>query len=73
MIDDALLGQVKRMSAAERIELISAVWESLNPNEIPISDAEKALLDERLKDAEQNPHDQSPWPTVRERLKHQPR
>ncbi|MGH8274489.1 MAG: addiction module protein [Gammaproteobacteria bacterium] len=69
MVDTALLGEVKRLSAAERMEFISAVWESLDPNEIPVSDAEKSLLDARLEDREQNPHDQSTWAEVRERLK----
>ncbi len=69
MVDTALLGQVKQLSVAERMELISAVWESLDPNEIPVSDSEKALLDARLEDLKQNPRDQSAWPEVRERLK----
>jgi putative addiction module component (TIGR02574 family) len=69
MVDSALLGQVKRLSATERMEFIGAVWESLEPEEIPVCDSDKALLDSRLEDAEQNPQDQSPWPEVRERLK----
>ncbi|MGH8224533.1 MAG: addiction module protein [Gammaproteobacteria bacterium] len=69
MVDTALLGQVKRLSVAERMELIGAVWESLAPDEIPVSDAEKALLDARLEDLKQYPGDQSAWPDVRERLK----
>jgi putative addiction module component (TIGR02574 family) len=69
MVNSALLGQVKRLSATERMELIGAVWESLEPDEIPVSNSDKALLDSRLEDAQQNPQDQSPWPEVRERLK----
>jgi putative addiction module component (TIGR02574 family) len=40
-----------------------------SPDELPITDAERALLDTRLTDMERNPDDQSPWPEVKDRLK----
>lgn len=68
MIDQSLIAKVVSLSPAERLELIGAVWDSLSPEDIPVTDAEKALLDARLADTERNPEDQSPWPDVKSRL-----
>lgn len=71
MINDSLISQVKTLSVADRIELIGAVWETLSPGEVPVSEEEKILLDARLADMIQNPGDQSPWSEVQARLKRQ--
>jgi putative addiction module component (TIGR02574 family) len=71
MIDAALLSKVQTLSPADRLELIGAVWESLEPAEVPVSDRERQLIDQRLADAESNPEDQSDWPAVRDRLRSQ--
>ncbi|WP_084766337.1 addiction module protein [Nitrococcus mobilis] len=71
MIDAALISQVKCLSAAERLELIEAVWETLSPDDVPVTEKEKLLLDARISDAENNPEDQSPWTEARERLQRQ--
>ena len=71
MINATLISQVKTLSVAERIELIGVVWETLSPEEIPVSEAEQVLLDSRLSDIEQNPEDQSPWSEVQVRLRQQ--
>lgn len=68
MVDAALISQVKILSAADRLELIGAVWETLSPNDAPVMEAEKALLDERLHDLAANPADRSPWSEVQARL-----
>ena len=67
----SLISQVKTLSIAERIELIGAVWETLPPSEIPVSEEVKILLDARLADMIQNPGVQSPWHEVQECLKRQ--
>lgn len=71
MVDAALISRVKDLSAVERLELIGVVWETLSPNDVPVTDEEKILLDSRLDDLEKNPEDQSPWSEVRERLRRQ--
>jgi putative addiction module component (TIGR02574 family) len=68
MIDQSLIAKVVSLSPAERLELIGAVWDSLSPEDIPVTDAEKAMLDARIADMERNPDDQSPWPDVKTRL-----
>ena len=68
MIDPSLLAQVQRLSSAERLELINAVWDSLPHAQLPVTEAEKQLLNERLADAEVNPDDESPLSEVVARL-----
>jgi putative addiction module component (TIGR02574 family) len=60
MIEQALLSKVKSLSAAERLELIGAVWETLDIADVPVSDAERAILDARIEDEAANPQDVSP-------------
>lgn len=68
MIDESLLTKVASLSPADRLELISVVWDTLTSDDLPITSAERALLDSRLEDVEANPDDQSPWAEVRARL-----
>jgi len=68
MIDESLIAKVVSLSPAEHLEFIGAVWDSLSPEDIPVTDAEKALLDARIADMERKPDDQSPWPDVKNRL-----
>ena len=41
MVDAALLAEAKRLSPDDRLELISALWQSLSPDQLPVTDAEK--------------------------------
>jgi putative addiction module component (TIGR02574 family) len=68
MIDESLLAKVSSLSPADRLELIGKVWDSLSPNDLPVTDPERALLDARLADMEAHPDYQSPWPEVKARL-----
>jgi putative addiction module component (TIGR02574 family) len=68
MMDESLLAKVVSLSPADRIELIGAVWDTLSPDDLPVTDAERALLDARLADMQNNPDDHSPWPEVKARL-----
>jgi len=68
MIDESLFSKVAGLSPADRLEFIGAVWDSLTAEDIPITEAERALLDIRLADMERNPSDQSSWSEVKARL-----
>jgi putative addiction module component (TIGR02574 family) len=68
MIDESLLAKVSNLSPADRLEFIAKVWDTLSPEDIPVTDAQRTLLDARLADMEENPDDQSPWPDVKARL-----
>jgi len=68
MIDESLMEQIVKLKPAERLELIGVVWDSLSPEDLPVTEAERALLDARLADMESNPDDQSSWSDVKSRL-----
>jgi len=68
MIDESLMEKIVSLEPADRLELIGVVWDSLSANDLPVTDAERALLDARLADLEANPDDQSPWSDVKSRL-----
>ncbi len=68
MIDESLMEKIVSLKPADRLELIGVVWDSLSANDLPVTDAERALLDARLADMESNPDDQSPWSDVKTRL-----
>ena len=68
MIDESLFAKVSSLSPADRLELIGKVWDTLSPEDLHVTDAERALLDARLADMEAQPDDQSPWPEVKARL-----
>jgi putative addiction module component (TIGR02574 family) len=68
MIDESLLAEITSLSPADRLELVGAVWDTLSPDDLPVTEAERALLDARLADMESSPDDQSPWPEVKARL-----
>ncbi len=68
MIDESLMARIVSLNPSDRLELIGALWDSLSPNDLPVTDAERALLDTRLADMEANPDDQSPWPEVKTQL-----
>lgn len=69
MIEETLLSKVKSLSPAARLELIGVVWESLEPSDLPVTDAQKAVLDARIEDELKNPNDVAPWPEVEARLR----
>lgn len=57
-----LLDQVLRLSGEERLE---KVWDSLTDRDVPVTDYEKSVLDERLADIQKNPQAESSWDEVR--------
>ena len=63
-----LLDEVRRLPASERAQLIDTLWETLEPEDLPVTVEERALLDARMSDMAANPNDQRPWREVEARL-----
>ena len=63
-----LLAEALKLSPSDRLQLIEALWDTLSEADIPVTPEERALLDERLADLEQNADAQSPWSEVKARL-----
>ena len=62
---------VMSLSVPERIQLVEDIWDTIAavPEEIGLSDEQKAELDHRLDAYHRNPDEGSPWGAVRERIR----
>jgi putative addiction module component (TIGR02574 family) len=62
----------RRLPVPERLKLMDDIWDSIaqdaTAQTLPVSDADKALLDERLAELEKNPGPGADWPDVRARI-----
>ena len=58
----------------ERLRLVEAIWDSIaeeanvNPDILPLTNAQDAELDRRIADADANPEDTISWEQVRAEL-----
>lgn len=59
-----LRGQLASLSAAEKAELLDAVWESLEADAQLPTEAHRAELDSRIARHDKNPSDVVPWEKV---------
>ncbi len=62
---------VLNLSISERIQLVEDIWDTVAevPEEVGLTDEQKAELDRRLDAYHQNPDEGSPWGMVRERIR----
>ena len=60
-----LRNQIESLSTTEKVELLDAVWESLDADAQSLTEAQSAELDFRIARREQNPSDVIPWEQVR--------
>jgi len=62
--------EIDNLNVKERLELIESLWESLivNPSNVPVTDAQKQMLDERLDEIEAGDDAGSPWEEVKARI-----
>jgi putative addiction module component (TIGR02574 family) len=58
------------LSVAERIQLVEDIWDTIAevPDEVGLTDAQKAEIDRRLDAYHRSPEEGSPWDMVRERI-----
>lgn len=64
------LSDILELSVAQRIQLTQTIWDSIAefPEAVPLTEAQRRLLDERLDDLEKDPDAGSPWPEVKARI-----
>ena len=62
---------VLSLSVPERIQLVEDIWDTIAevPEEITLTEEQKAELDRRLEAYHLNPDEGSPWGVVRERIR----
>jgi putative addiction module component (TIGR02574 family) len=62
---------VLSLSVAERIQLVEDIWDTIAevPEEVALSDEQKAEIDLRLAAYHRNPDEGTPWGVVRDRIR----
>ena len=63
-----LRNQIESLSAAEKADLLDAVWESLEADAASLTNVQRAEVDSRIERHEKNPSDVVPWEQVRASL-----
>lgn len=48
---------IDRLNTEQRLSLIEEIWESLDENAVPLTDAQRTELESRIADHEANPQD----------------
>jgi putative addiction module component (TIGR02574 family) len=58
-MSDTDVAEILRLPAEERMRLVEIIWASLvtDPSSVPLGDAHRAVIDERLAEHERNPDD----------------
>lgn len=62
----AALNEIARLSAAERIQLAEDIWDTIAPEDLPLSEAQRTELDRRLQSHRDNPQSEASWREVRQ-------
>ncbi len=64
------VADILELSVAEKIQIVEDIWDSIsqNPEQLPVSEAEKQELDKRLKNYKQNPNEGIEWETLKKNL-----
>ena len=60
---------VKQLSAEERLSLIEQIWDSLQADDVPVTDAHKAELDRRIEEMDRDGERGIPWQEVMDRIR----
>ena len=62
--------EIDNLTVEERLELIESLWESLvvDPSNIPVTDVQKQMLDERLDEIDAGDDAGIPWEDVKARI-----
>jgi putative addiction module component (TIGR02574 family) len=60
-----------QLTVEEQIDYVQSLWERIaaTPDQVPVPDWHREVLNERLKDFEANPDAGESWDTVRDRLR----
>jgi putative addiction module component (TIGR02574 family) len=63
--------EILQLSVAERVQIVEDIWDSISntPEELPLSEAEKLKLNQRLESYQQNPNEGIEWKTLKKNLR----
>ena len=64
-----LIPELARLSPRQRLDLIEALWESLDDNDVPLTEAQRAGLDRRIAGFERDREQSVSWDQLRAELR----
>lgn len=69
-MSEKLRREISQLSVEERLQLIGEIWDDIATEDQvpPLSEAQRAELDRRLEEHEQDPNSAIPWEEVRQEL-----
>jgi putative addiction module component (TIGR02574 family) len=58
-MSDTEIAEILKLPVEERLRLLELIWDSIaaNPSAVPLGDAQRAVIDERLAEHARNPDD----------------
>lgn len=61
---------IRRLSVAERVQLVQEIWDTLQPTaeDLPLTEDQREVIDRRLAEHQGDPASAIPWEIVRTRL-----
>jgi putative addiction module component (TIGR02574 family) len=65
----ATIAEIETLSVDDRLRIVEAIWDSIaaEPENLPLTEAQRRELDRRLADHESNPDEGIPWDEVKAR------
>lgn len=60
---------IGRLSPEDRLALLEEIWDSLTPDDVPLTEPQRRELDQRLNDLEQDGQSGIPWEEVLRRIR----
>jgi putative addiction module component (TIGR02574 family) len=64
-----LIPELARLSPRQRLDLIEALWESLDDRDVPVTEAQRAELDRRIAGFEQDREQSISWEQISAELR----
>lgn len=65
MVDQVLLDRARELSIDDRLELIGALWDSIDHVKRGVSEATAMLIEGRLADADERPLEGRSWDAIK--------
>lgn len=66
-MDSAQIEAILKLDVDERIRIVQLIWDSIadSPESVPLTDAEKAAIEELVAEDEASPDDVVSWPEAK--------
>ncbi len=62
-MEETLFKQIEKLNKSEKLRLVEALWDSIatDPENVPLPEHHKSVLDERLKTLDEDTEKGEPW------------